>query len=110
MPQSFAQIYLHIVFSTKNRTPWLDDENLRSRLHGYLAGPCRNLDSPSQIIGGTEDHLHILCRFSRTLTVADLVRTKTIIASKCSASQIRVKASSLCIPLTGQKRCDECRL
>jgi hypothetical protein len=32
MPQSLAQVYVHLVFSTKNRTPWLGDADLRGRL------------------------------------------------------------------------------
>jgi REP element-mobilizing transposase RayT len=74
MPQSLAQIYLHIVFSTKHRVPFLQNKVLRGELHAYLGGTCRNLDSPSLRIGGAEDHVHILCRLSRTQAVADVVR------------------------------------
>ncbi|MCA9112130.1 MAG: transposase, partial [Planctomycetaceae bacterium] len=42
--------------------------------HHYLGGICRNLDAPSLIVGGVEDHVHLLCRFGRTLTIADLIR------------------------------------
>lgn len=74
MPQSLVQIYLHVVFSTKERKPHLTDVDSRRDLHAYLTGTCRNLDSPSIIVGGVEDHVHLLCRFGRTLSVADLVR------------------------------------
>ena len=74
MPQSLAQIYLHIIFSTKNRQPFLTDPIVRAELHAYLAGTCKNLDSPAVIIGGVADHVHILCRLSRTHAVAVLVR------------------------------------
>ncbi len=74
MPQSFAQIYLHIVFSTKHRTPWLTDKPLRAELHRYVGGICHDQDAPALIVGGIEDHIHILCRFPRTLKAADLVR------------------------------------
>src|SRR5262249_31114034 len=68
------QIYLHIVYSTKHRHPFLREPALRAEVHKCLGGICRNLDSPSLGVGGIEDHVHILCRLSRTLTVADLVR------------------------------------
>ena len=42
MPQSLAQIYLHLVWSTKSRVPFLQDETLRQNLHAYLAGACKN--------------------------------------------------------------------
>jgi putative transposase len=74
MSQSLAQIYLHIIFSTKCRRPFLADPALRAETHKYLGGTCRKLDSPSLIVGGAADHIHILCRFSRTQTLAVLVR------------------------------------
>jgi putative transposase len=74
MSQSLSQIYLHIVFSTKNREPFLKDASIRGETHAYLGGVCRNLESPSLIIGGVEDHIHILCRLSRNRAVAVVVR------------------------------------
>jgi REP element-mobilizing transposase RayT len=74
MPQSLAQIYVHIVFSTKNRQPFLEDQTFRERTFGYLKGVCDNQGSPSLRIGGVEDHVHILCRLSKTLDVSTLVR------------------------------------
>ena len=91
MPQSLAQIYLHVVFSTKGRAPFLNDDSLRADVHAYLAGICRNTDSPSIIVGGTSDHVHILCYLSKTQTVADLVRE----IKRESSKWIKVKASDL---------------
>ena len=42
MPQSLAQIYIHLVFSTKSRTPWLRDVDLRDQLYAYMATILRN--------------------------------------------------------------------
>jgi len=74
MPQSLAQIYLHIIFSTKNRARLFQDRAFREKLHAYLAGVCRNLGSPALIVGGVEDHVHILCREGKTISVSDLIR------------------------------------
>jgi REP element-mobilizing transposase RayT len=82
MPQSLAQIYLHIVFSTKDRRPLLSDQIIRGKLHGYLVGTCENLVCPPLQIGGVEDHVHVLCRLGRTISVADLVRGLKLEASK----------------------------
>ncbi len=73
MPQSLAQVYLHLVFSTKNRELFLQDRKLRGQTHAYLAGICRNLESPSLIAGGPNDHVHILCTLSRKLTISSLI-------------------------------------
>ena len=74
MPQSLAQIYVHIVFSTKNRQPFLNEHSFRDRLHAYLKGICDNQGCPSLRVGGTEDHVHILCRLSKTVDLATLIR------------------------------------
>ena len=74
MSQSLVQIYLHLVFSTKLRRPFLRDVELRQRAHAYLAGICKNLNCPALEIGGVEDHAHILCRFGKGIEVQDLLR------------------------------------
>jgi REP element-mobilizing transposase RayT len=89
MSQSLSQIYLHIIFSTKNRAPFLVDKALRSTVHAYLAGTCRNLESPSLIVGGVEDHVHILCRFSKNLALAQFIRELKRESSKWIKTQGR---------------------
>ncbi|MGH7493612.1 MAG: IS200/IS605 family transposase [bacterium] len=74
MPQSLVQVYLHIVFSTKKRRPYLNDQNLREKTHGYMAGICNNLNCPALINGGIEDHTHLLTRHSKILTISDFLR------------------------------------
>jgi REP element-mobilizing transposase RayT len=74
MPQSLAQIYLHIIFSTKDREPLLVEAVFRKRVHAFLAGICQQYESPAIVIGGVDDHVHILNRFGRTIDVATLIR------------------------------------
>ena len=74
MPQSLAQVYLHLVFSTKNRLPWLAPEDLRQQAHAKISGCCRSLESSSLRVGGVEDHVHILCSLGRTIAVSELVK------------------------------------
>ena len=59
MPQSLTKLYVHLIFSTKNREPYLDDE-IRERVHGYLATVIRSVGSPYVVVGGVADHVHIL--------------------------------------------------
>lgn len=59
MPQSLTKLYAHLVFSTKNRQPFLDNE-IRPRVHAYLATIIRDLDSPWVVVGGVADHVHLL--------------------------------------------------
>jgi REP element-mobilizing transposase RayT len=74
VPQSLAQIYLHIVFSTMERRPYLEDPAVRDEMHRFLGGTSNRFDSPVVRVGGVADHVHILCRFGRTGTVAELVK------------------------------------
>ena len=73
MPQSLARVVLHVVFSTKNRVPFLKDPELRVHLHAYMAGALQNIGCEPILINGVEDHVHILCNLSRTVTIAGLV-------------------------------------
>lgn len=74
MSQSLVQIYVHLVFSTKSRVPFLRDPSIRKNVHAYLEGICRNQGAPSLQTGGAADHVHILCRLSKTLDVSTLIR------------------------------------
>lgn len=74
MPQSLSRIYLHIIFSTKNRERWFIDTDLRKALNAYVAATMKQLDCVPVEIGGVEDHIHILCLFPRTQSVADVVK------------------------------------
>jgi len=72
MPQSLSKVILHLVFSTKDREPWLDS-NVRSRVHAYLATICRDLGAEFVRIGGVADHVHIVTTLPRTLSQADFI-------------------------------------
>lgn len=74
MPQSLSAVYIHLVFSTKHRQPLLRDKILRNDLHAFIGGTSKTLDCPPLIVGGVEDHIHILSRFGRTITQADWVK------------------------------------
>ena len=74
MPQSLAKILVHAVFSTKDRRPFLRDKNLREEMHRYLGGILNQLDCQPVIVGGVEDHVHLLCGFSRTITIANWIK------------------------------------
>jgi REP element-mobilizing transposase RayT len=74
MPQSLANVLVHLVFSTKERRALLQDADLRNQMHRYLAGISANLDCPAVIVGGADDHVHLLGRQSRTVTLADWVK------------------------------------
>jgi REP element-mobilizing transposase RayT len=73
MPQSLSAVYIHLVFSTKDRRPLLRDD-IQEPLHAQLGGISKTLQCPPLIVGGVEDHVHMLCRFGRTITQAEWVK------------------------------------
>ena len=74
MPQSLAKILVHTVFSTKDRRPFLRDRSLREELHRYLGGILSRLECQPIIVGGVEDHAHLLCALARTCEPASMVK------------------------------------
>jgi len=74
MPQSLAKVLVHTVFSTKDRRPLLRDAPLRDELHRYLGGILNHLQCQPIIVGGVEDHVHLLSTVSRTCALAEMVK------------------------------------
>ena len=74
MPQSFTAIYIHAVFSTSGRRPFLSNTEKRENLHAYLIGISKNLQCPTLAVGGTADHVHLLAQFGKTIGVSDWIK------------------------------------
>ncbi|HEY3761119.1 MAG TPA: IS200/IS605 family transposase [Verrucomicrobiae bacterium] len=74
MPQSLSNILVHAVFSTKDRRPFIRDKSLRDELHKYIGGILNHLNCYPLIVGGVEDHVHLLSTLSRTCEPAEMVK------------------------------------
>jgi REP element-mobilizing transposase RayT len=72
MPQSLSQVLIHIVFSTKERQPFLDPE-IGPRMHAYLATVCRDSQCEAYRAGGVADHVHLAVRLGRTISQSELL-------------------------------------
>ncbi len=72
MGQSLSQIYIHLTFSTKGRLP-LIRKSSEAKLHAYIAGILKKMDSPALIINSVPDHIHILFRLSKNYALAKVV-------------------------------------
>ena len=86
MPQSLANILIHVIWSTKVRRPLISDE-VRTGLHGYLAGILKNIESPALITNSVPDHVHVLCQLSKDLAVCKLVEEVKKSSSKWMKEQ-----------------------
>lgn len=81
MAQSLACLHVHLVFSTKQRAPLIEDP-IRGTLHAYLASVLQDLNCPAILINSVTDHMHILFDLSRTSAVSDVVEKLKTASSK----------------------------
>jgi putative transposase len=73
MPQSFACMHCHIIFSTKNRDPLIMPD-FAPRLFEYIGGTLREQESPLIAAGGMLDHIHLLVSLNKKTAVSNLIR------------------------------------
>ena len=81
MPGTYSQLLLHVVYSTKGRTPWITPE-VAERLYSYIGGTVRAEKGALYDIGGVEDHVHMYLRWRPDESVSDLMRTVKSRSSK----------------------------
>jgi REP element-mobilizing transposase RayT len=81
MAQSLAKLWVHLIFSTKHREPWLTDA-VRAELHPYLARVFQACDSETVVVGSAVDHVHALFELPRTMTLAQVVEEVKVSSSK----------------------------
>jgi putative transposase len=72
MSQSLVNSAVHLVFSTKDRRPFLRDRE-REQLHRYITGILKNKASPLIEMNSVGDHIHILYAQSKNHALAKIV-------------------------------------
>jgi putative transposase len=73
MASTFLSLHYHVVFSTKERRPFIAPA-WRTQLHDYLGGTVNGLGGFSQRVGGVADHVHLLVGLKATHCLADFMR------------------------------------
>ncbi len=73
MGQSLAQVYIHIIFSTKYRKPMIL-HHFEKELHQFIADQCNQIGCIAIEVGGSVDHVHILCRLSKSIMIPALLQ------------------------------------
>ena len=72
MAQSLCKIYLHLIFHIKTTSPEIKEEHLE-RVHSYIGQLVNTTGCQVVRVGGTSNHVHVICTLSREVTVAHLV-------------------------------------
>lgn len=91
MASTHLSLHFHVVFSTKNREPRIATE-WRGRLHAFLGGVARNSGAIPEVIGGVDDHVHLLLGLPATACLANVVRDIKAVSSKWVHDEIGDRA------------------
>lgn len=70
---SFVKIWVHLVFSTKNREPWLN-KNIRYDVHKHIIKNCKEKEIFLEAIDGYTDHLHCLISLGKDQTISKITQ------------------------------------
>ena len=81
MPQSISYVLAHLVFSTRDRRPWLH-ETIRPGMHAYLASVIHSSEGICVRVGGVADHVHVAMFLSRVDSIALVVERLKVASSK----------------------------
>ncbi|MBK5285117.1 MAG: IS200/IS605 family transposase [Bacteroidia bacterium] len=73
MSHSLARIWVHAVFSTKERLP-LISEDVSSRIYNHIKGDLMERECYCKIINGMPDHIHILFILNPSLSLAKVIK------------------------------------
>jgi putative transposase len=73
MSHTYANLLSHIIFSTKERRPYIDEE-LKPPLLAYMGGILRETHCIAMLINGVADHVHLLVAVPPILSIADVMR------------------------------------
>ena len=88
MAQTLTKVYIHVVFSTKNRDDLIAPE-FEKELFAYIGGVLRKHNSVLIAANGTENHGHLLISQSKNISLSDLLRE----LKKASSLWIKTKNS-----------------
>jgi REP element-mobilizing transposase RayT len=72
MRAPYTALYLHLVWSTWHRMPWISVE-IQQRVYAVIARQAKELNADVLAIGGIEDHVHVLVELPTTVSVGELV-------------------------------------
>lgn len=69
---SFVRIWVHVVFTTRNREPYFTSE-IRKLLFEHIRENCRQKDIYLDVIGGWSEHVHILISLGREQSISKVM-------------------------------------
>lgn len=87
MTHTYSKVLFHLVWSTKNRVPFIHDD-VKQTLYSYINGIVENKKCKLHIINGMPDHVHLLISLPLTLTIPELVQQIKVSSTRWVRMQI----------------------
>lgn len=92
MAHTYTKLLTHVIFSTKNREK-LIPADLMLGLHAYIGGIVKNVGGTALIVGGVEDHVHLLVMFPPRIALSDAVREAKAGSSRWMKEELKSRGS-----------------
>ena len=73
MANTYTCLHYHVIFSTKNRERWITPE-FEERIWAYLGGIARQNDITPLLVGGVDDHIHMLLSIPPAISVSEALK------------------------------------
>lgn len=70
---SYTQIYIQLVFATRNRNAFLREE-IRPAVFSYISGIIKEMKHKPLTINGMHDHVHIFLGLNPNVSISDTIR------------------------------------
>ncbi len=86
MGQSLVKNLVHLIYSTKDRRPFLTP-TVRPALYAFQAGVFKQCDSPALIVAGDKEHVHALFLLSKNWKLRDVIEEVKKASSKWIKTQ-----------------------
>jgi putative transposase len=87
--RSHAELYVHLVWATWDRTPWLARE-VRPAVYRSISEQARRMEAEVLAVGGTADHVHALVRYPARISVADLAMHLKGVSSRFATADLKL--------------------
>lgn len=73
MPHSFNKIWIHAIWSTKERSP-LINLSVEQKVYQFISEELREQGCPDRIINGMPDHIHCLFLLNPKKSIAEIIK------------------------------------
>lgn len=73
MPHSYNKIWIHAIWATKNRAPFIS-QNIESKIYDFMSDQLRKTGCPVRIINGMPDHIHCLFLLNPQKSISEVIK------------------------------------